>query len=85
MLTAGRIWQTSPQRFPANPEMALTVGRRRDFQPVLLQIRADEAHAAGVVFGTPSGVVDNVYLVKFLPTTFIDFADEDEQDSYSSS
>jgi putative RNA 2'-phosphotransferase len=69
----------------ATAEMALTVGRRRDAQPALLKIRAAEAHTASVVFGTPSGEVDDVYLVKALPPTFIDFVDVDEVGDYSSS
>ncbi len=55
------------------PEMAVQVGRRRDAQPALLRIRAVEAHAAGVVFGTPSGELDDVYLVDTLPPDFIEF------------
>jgi putative RNA 2'-phosphotransferase len=57
------------------PEMALQVGRRRDTRPALLRIRAAEAHAAGVVFGTPSGEQDNVYLVEAVPPEFIEFPD----------
>lgn len=57
------------------PEMALQVGRRRDDQPALLRIRAAEAHAAGIIFGTPSGEQDNVYLVEAVPSEFIDFPD----------
>jgi RNA:NAD 2'-phosphotransferase (TPT1/KptA family) len=53
--------------------MALQVGRRRDEQPALLIIHAAEAHAAGVVFGTPSGAQDDVYLVETLPPEFIEF------------
>jgi putative RNA 2'-phosphotransferase len=57
----------------ATPNMALQVGRRRDDQPALLIIHAAEAHAAGIVFGTPSGVQDDVYLVETLPPEFIEF------------
>jgi putative RNA 2'-phosphotransferase len=57
----------------ATPEMALQVGRRRDDQPALLIIHAAKAHAAGVVFGTPSGTPDNVYLVEAMPAEFIEF------------
>jgi len=57
----------------ATPEMALTVGRRRDAAPALLKIRAAEAHRAGIAFGTPSGDVDNVYLVEAVPPNFIEF------------
>jgi RNA:NAD 2'-phosphotransferase (TPT1/KptA family) len=53
--------------------MAQQVGRRRDAQPVILIIRAAAAHAAGIVFGTPSGSQDEVYLVEALPLEFIDF------------
>lgn len=55
------------------PDMALQVGHRRDEKPALLKIRAADAHAAGVVFGTPSGDTDNVYLVDALSPEFIDF------------
>lgn len=54
-------------------EMALTVGHRRDGKPALLEIRAAEAHAAGIMFGTPSGGNDNVYLAANIPAAFIDF------------
>jgi putative RNA 2'-phosphotransferase len=57
----------------ARPEMAHQVGRRRDAQPVILTIRAAEAHVAGITFGTPSGGQDEVYLVESLPPEFIDF------------
>jgi putative RNA 2'-phosphotransferase len=57
----------------ATPEMALIVGRRRDTTPALLKIRAIEAHRAGIVFGTPSGEEDNVYLVEAVPSGFIEF------------
>jgi putative RNA 2'-phosphotransferase len=60
----------------ARPEMALQVGRRRDAQPALLVIHAAEAHAAGIVFGTPSGGADNVYLVETVPPQFIEFPEE---------
>jgi len=60
----------------ARPEMALQVGRRRDAQPALLVIRAAEAHAAGIVFGTPSGEADNVYLVEAVPPQFIEFPED---------
>ena len=53
--------------------MALQVGQRRDVQPALLLIRAAEAYAAGIVFGTPSGEQDDVYLVETMPPAFIEF------------
>jgi putative RNA 2'-phosphotransferase len=59
-----------------SPEMAAQVGWRRDRHPAILRIRAAEAHAAGVIFGTPSGGPDNVYLVVALPPQFIEFPDE---------
>ncbi|MDX1522042.1 MAG: RNA 2'-phosphotransferase, partial [Anaerolineae bacterium] len=59
----------------ATPEMAGTVGRRRDTQPALLRIRAAAAHAAGIRFGTPSGEADTVYLVETVPPEFIEFPD----------
>jgi RNA:NAD 2'-phosphotransferase (TPT1/KptA family) len=64
--------------------MALRVGQRRDASPALLKIRAGDAYVAGVVFGTPSGEVDNVYLVKSLPSAFIDFPEPDEAGHSSS-
>jgi putative RNA 2'-phosphotransferase len=57
------------------PEMAMQVGRRRDAQPALLRILAVEAHTAGIVFGTPSGEADDVYLVDTLPPDFIEFSE----------
>jgi putative RNA 2'-phosphotransferase len=57
----------------ATSEMACQVGQRRDAQPALLLIRAAEACAAGIVFGTPSGGHDDVYLVKTVPPLFIEF------------
>lgn len=53
--------------------MALQVGQRRDARSALLLIRAAEAYAAGVVFGTPSGEQDDVYLVETIPPAFIEF------------
>jgi putative RNA 2'-phosphotransferase len=58
----------------ATPEMALQVGRRRDPHPALLLIRAAEAHAAGWVFGAPSGSdQDDVFLIEAVPPEFIEF------------
>ena len=58
----------------ADPAMAGQVGRRRDQAPAMLKIRAAAAHAAGVVFGTPSGRDnDTIYLVEALPAEFIEF------------
>jgi len=57
----------------ATPEMALQVGRRRDSAPALLKICAAEAHAAGIIFGTPSGEHDDVYLTETIPPQFIEF------------
>lgn len=59
----------------ATPAMARQVGRRRDEKPALLRIRAAEAHAAGIVFGTPSGQADNVYLVEAVPPVFIELCE----------
>jgi putative RNA 2'-phosphotransferase len=56
------------------PEMAHQVGRRRDQNPAMLLIRAGEAHAAGVKFGTPSGDPDDIYLVEAVPPEFIEFS-----------
>lgn len=55
------------------PDMALQVGRRRDQNPALLKIEAAKAHQAGVIFGTPSGKADDVYLVDTVPPTYIEF------------
>lgn len=60
----------------ATPEMAVQVGQRRDESPVILQIRAADAHAAGIEFGTPSGQPDDVYLVEAIPPRFIEFPEE---------
>jgi putative RNA 2'-phosphotransferase len=60
----------------ARPEMALQVGQRREASPALLVIRAAEAHAAGLVFGTPSGEADQVYLVETVPPQFIEFPED---------
>jgi len=59
----------------ARPEMARQVGHRRDHQPVILRIRAADAHAGGIQFGTPSGQPDDVYLVDSIPPEFIEFPD----------
>lgn len=57
----------------ATSDMARQVGRRRDQSPLILRIRAAQAHAAGIKFGTPSGRQDDVYLVESLPPEFIEF------------
>lgn len=59
----------------ATPEMAFQVGRRRDDHPALLRVRATEAYAAGILFGTPSGDQDTVYLVEALPPEFIELSE----------
>lgn len=58
------------------PEMAYQVGRRRDQNPAMLRIRAGEADAAGIKFGTPSGGQDDIYLVEAIPPEFIEFPEE---------
>lgn len=57
----------------ATPDMARQVGRRRDTSPLILRIRAAQAHNAGIQFGTPSGQADDVYLVAAIPPEFIEF------------
>ena len=57
-------------------DMALQAGRLRDNWPVLLRIRAAEAHTAGVAFGTPAGDEDDIYLAGQIPPTFFDFTED---------
>ncbi len=57
----------------ATPDTARRVGRRRDDQPALLLIRAQEAHADGVVFYAPT---PDTYLVRHVPPTYITLASE---------
>ncbi|MBN1814869.1 MAG: RNA 2'-phosphotransferase [Anaerolineae bacterium] len=52
-----------------DPETATRVGARHDDQPVILTIRAAEAHAAGVVFHQVDEVV---YLAKHVPVAFVE-------------
>jgi putative RNA 2'-phosphotransferase len=56
-----------------DPETATLVGARHDEQPVILTVRAAEAHAAGVVFHQAD---EAVYLAKHVPAEFIEMADE---------
>ncbi len=52
-----------------DPEMAARVGARHDEQPVILAVRAAEAHAAGVVFHQAD---EAVYLAKHVPVVYLD-------------
>jgi putative RNA 2'-phosphotransferase len=54
-------------------ETAARVGARHDEQPVILTVRAAEAHAAGVVFHQAD---DAVYLSKHVPAEFVETLDE---------
>lgn len=56
-----------------NRENALNVARRRTPTPVMLHIRAKDAHAAGIVFHQAE---DEHYLTKTVPPDYIDFPDE---------
>ncbi|MBN1287816.1 MAG: RNA 2'-phosphotransferase [Anaerolineae bacterium] len=51
-------------------EWAVMVGRRRTDAPVILRVRAGEAHRAGIEFYHPE---PNHYLVEAVPPRFIDF------------
>jgi putative RNA 2'-phosphotransferase len=52
-----------------DPETAVRVGARHDEEPVILTIRAADAHAAGVVFHQADEVV---YLAKHVPAAFVE-------------
>jgi putative RNA 2'-phosphotransferase len=52
-----------------DPETAVRVGARHDEEPVVLTIRAAEAHAAGVVFHRAD---EAVYLAKRVPAEFVE-------------
>jgi putative RNA 2'-phosphotransferase len=56
-----------------DPETAIRVGARHDERPVILTVRAAEAHAAGVVFHQAG---EAVYLAKHVPAGFIDLPGE---------
>jgi putative RNA 2'-phosphotransferase len=53
----------------SDPETAVRVGARHDEEPVVLTVRAAEAHAAGVVFYRADAAV---YLAKHIPTEFVE-------------
>jgi putative RNA 2'-phosphotransferase len=59
-----------------DPETATHVGGRHDEQPVILTIRAAEAHAAGVAFYQAD---EAVYLAKRVPVMFVEIPG-DQQD-----
>ena len=56
----------------ARKEDAIEVGKRHTPEPVLLEIRADEAVDSGVVFQKAS---DKVYVTDFVPPEFIKIGD----------
>ncbi|MBN1976567.1 MAG: RNA 2'-phosphotransferase [Anaerolineae bacterium] len=56
-----------------DPGTAARVGARRDERPVILTVRAAEAHAAGVVFHQAD---EAVYLAKHVPVEFVEMPDE---------
>ncbi len=51
-----------------NTETAVRVGARHDKRPVILTVRAAEAHAAGVEFYQAG---EAVYLVRYIPSEFL--------------
>ena len=51
---------------------AILVGARHDEQPILLTVRAAEAHAAGVEFYRAD---EAVYLARYIPPEFLDSVD----------
>jgi len=53
-----------------DPETAVQVGARHDERPVVLTVRAGDAHAAGVVFYQAD---EAVYLAKHVPPAFVEF------------
>jgi putative RNA 2'-phosphotransferase len=55
-----------------DPETAARVGARHDDQPVLLTIRAAEAHAAGIVFHQAD---EAVFLAQQVPAEFVDLVE----------
>jgi putative RNA 2'-phosphotransferase len=52
-----------------DPETAARVGARHDEEPVVLTVRAAQAHAAGVVFHQAD---EAVYLTKHVPAVFVE-------------
>jgi putative RNA 2'-phosphotransferase len=61
-----------------DPDWAQTVGKRRAGKPVVLRVRALEAHAAGHIFYHPE---PKHYLCEAISSAFIDFPDEDSHSS----
>lgn len=55
-----------------NPDNATVVAKRRTESPVMLVIRATEAHESGIVFHQAEA---EHYLAKAIPASFIDFPD----------
>jgi putative RNA 2'-phosphotransferase len=54
-----------------DPETAMRVGARHDDRPVVLTVRAADAHAAGVVFHQAE---ESVYLAKRIPVEFLEIS-----------
>ena len=52
-----------------DPEIATRVGARHDDRPVILTVRAAEAHAAGIAFHQADG---SVYLAKRIPVEYLE-------------
>jgi len=52
-------------------EMAIRVGDRHDDRPVVLTVRAADAHAAGITFYRAE---ETVYLAKRIPVEFLEFS-----------
>ena len=51
-------------------ETAIRVGTRHDESPVILTVRAADAHAAGITFYQAD---ETVYLAKHIPVEFLQF------------
>ena len=54
-----------------DPETATRVGARRDDRPVVLAVRAAEAHAAGIAFYQAD---ESVYLAKHVPVEYLEIS-----------
>jgi putative RNA 2'-phosphotransferase len=57
----------------SDKQMALIVGRRHDARPILLSVRAGEAHRAGVKFYSPQ---ERVFLADAIEARWIDFPND---------
>jgi putative RNA 2'-phosphotransferase len=54
-------------------ETASRVGSRHALDPIVIRVRADEAHHAGIAFYHPEGAV---YLAEWIPAAFLDIESE---------